>query len=59
MTVTEKLETMGNEGMKVHFEYMVETLRDIVELVRREIPKIVRCTLEALIVIYVRRVSDW
>jgi hypothetical protein len=54
MTVTEKLETLGNEGMKIHYEYMVESLRDIVALVRTEIPKIVRCTLEALIVIYVR-----
>jgi len=51
--VNEALSERGNAGLVDYAQKLDDTLTDIVGLVRREIPKLVRCTLEALIVIFV------
>eukprot|EP00438_Fugacium_kawagutii_P006801 Skav218529 [mRNA] locus=scaffold2478:308834:319936:- [translate_table: standard] len=45
----EALEQRGNAGLVEYATKLDNTLTEIVNLVRREIPKLVRCTLEALI----------
>eukprot|EP00435_Cladocopium_sp_Y103_P015241 s2361_g3.t1 len=51
--VNEALGERGNAGLVDYATKLDNTLTEIVNLVRREIPKLVRCTLEALIVIFV------
>jgi len=51
--VNEALTNEGNPGMHRYGDKLVEVLGEIVGLVRTEIGKLVRCTLEALIVIFV------
>ena len=51
--VNEALTERGNAGLCDYSMKLDKTLDEIVGLVRREIPKLVRCTLEALIVIFV------
>ncbi|CAK9071075.1 unnamed protein product [Durusdinium trenchii] len=51
--VNQALTEHGNAGLVEYATKLDNTLTEIVNLVRREIPKLVRCTLEALIVIFV------
>jgi len=51
--VNQGLELSGNAGLADYATQLEGTLVDIVALVRTEIPQLVRCTLEALIVIFV------
>eukprot|EP00931_Biecheleriopsis_adriatica_P059471 TRINITY_DN3558_c0_g2_i1.p1 TRINITY_DN3558_c0_g2~~TRINITY_DN3558_c0_g2_i1.p1 ORF type:complete len:4446 (+),score=1220.06 TRINITY_DN3558_c0_g2_i1:273-13340(+) len=53
MEVNEALTEKGNQGLVEYAIKLDELLAEIVGLVRKEIPKLVRCTLEALIVIFV------
>jgi len=47
------LEAKGNEFFVDYGVLMKNTLKEIIDLVRGDVAKVVRCTLEALIVIYV------
>jgi dynein heavy chain len=51
--VADALTNAGNAGLGSYADRLVDLLADIVNLVRTEIPRLVRCTLEALIVIFV------
>ena len=47
------LTASGSIGVKRYGDKLSRMLSDIIQLVRSEIPPLVRCTLEALIVIFV------
>jgi len=51
--VSQGLAAEGSLGVKKYADKLSTMLQDIIELVRNDIPKLVRCTLEALIVIFV------
>ncbi|KAF4662797.1 hypothetical protein FOZ61_002166 [Perkinsus olseni] len=51
--VMEALSSEGNAGLGKYHQQMDGLLQDIVSLVRGDIPPLVRCTLEALVVIFV------
>ncbi|KAF4707651.1 hypothetical protein FOZ63_029670, partial [Perkinsus olseni] len=51
--VMEALSSEGNAGLGKYYQQMDGLLQDIVSLVRGDIPALVRCTLEALVVIFV------
>jgi len=51
--VSSALRTEGNAGVRRCGERLDQMLAEIVDLVRKDIPPLVRCTLEALIVIFV------
>mmetsp|Transcript_25998 Transcript_25998/g.4433 ORF Transcript_25998/g.4433 Transcript_25998/m.4433 type:complete len:83 (+) Transcript_25998:1111-1359(+) len=47
----EKLQISGLQGLQDYASQCTELLNDIVDLVRGDIPDLVRCTLKALIVL--------
>ena len=51
--VSEALRNEGSAGVCKYFDKLETMLNEIIDLVRTDIPKLVRCTLEALIVIFV------
>lgn len=51
--MTDALVEHGNQGLHMYGKKLEDVLKDIVDLVRTNIPALVRCTLEALIVIFV------
>lgn len=53
LDVGHSLHTEGNTGVQKYGEKMENQLIDIIELVRNDVPALVRCTLESLIVIFV------
>eukprot|EP00930_Biecheleria_cincta_P034372 TRINITY_DN23765_c0_g1_i1.p1 TRINITY_DN23765_c0_g1~~TRINITY_DN23765_c0_g1_i1.p1 ORF type:complete len:4302 (-),score=866.21 TRINITY_DN23765_c0_g1_i1:110-13015(-) len=53
MEVATGLRTSGNEGIARYGDKMKVMLSDVIDLVRNDIPALTRCTLEALIVIFV------
>ncbi|EAR85626.2 dynein heavy chain (macronuclear) [Tetrahymena thermophila SB210] len=48
---TEKAIGLGPKGIQKHLDYLTQSIEDIVSLVRQNISKLNRCTIEALIVL--------
>lgn len=47
----EKMMSQGKEGLQIFYRECCDLFNDIVDLVRGDIPELVRCTLKALIVL--------